>query len=167
MGFEGLYLALLVPITVDFVILAGNGVVMGSPLGLERVPQSLSGGFVGLHVCCLPRFAIRIPAWRLPVSGHVACQVTAGHVASGANGDQVSDREVHWFGGSGRGRKRIRLNRKTPAHLVGLQIQCRPRVWKRLCRVELLLVSFPDCKRRRFDQGHEGLVPVQNRTGVG
>ena len=65
------------------------------------------------------------------------------------------------------GRKRIRLNRKTPAHLAGLVIRCRPRVWKRLRQVEHSLVSIPDYKRRRIDQGNEGLVPAQIRTGVG
>ena len=40
-----------------------------------------------------------------------------------------------WIGGPGRGVKRVRLNRKTPAHLVRhgiLGIQSLPRVWKRL-----------------------------------
>ena len=110
---------------------------MGSPLRLE------SAGTLSLRYCTA-RFASRIPAWRLPVSGHVACLVTADHGASGANGDEVSRREVHWVGGSGPGRKRIRLNRKPPAHLAGLDIQCRPRVWKRLRQVEHSLVSIPD-----------------------
>ena len=48
------------------------------------------------------------------MSGHVACLVTADHEVSGAGGDEVSSREVHWVGGSGPGRKRIRLNRKNP-----------------------------------------------------
>ena len=84
------------------------------------------------------------------MSGHVACLVTAVHEASGANGDEVSRREVHWSG-SGPERKRIRLNRKTPAHLAGLEIQCRPRVWKRLRQVEHSLVSIPDSEGRRID----------------
>ena len=46
-------------------------------------------------------------------------------------------------------------------------IQSRPRVWKRLRQVEHSLVSIPDFKRRRVDQGHEGLVPAQIRTGLG
>ena len=37
-----------------------------------------------------------------------------------------------WVSGSGPGRKRIRLNRKTPAHLVVSMVLSRPRVWKRL-----------------------------------
>ena len=34
--------------------------------------------------------------------------------------------------GSGSRRERFRLNRKTPAHLVGHQVHIRPRVWTRL-----------------------------------
>ena len=49
-------------------------------------------------------------------------------------------REVHWISGFGPGRKTIRLNRKPPAHLAGLVVQSRPRVWKRLC---LLIHLFP------------------------
>ena len=64
-------------------------------------------------------------------------------------------------------RKRIRLNRKTPAHLVGFGIQCRPRVWKRLCPVEFSFSIVPDPKRRCIDQDHTDLVPAQIRTGVG
>ena len=44
-------------------------------------------------------------------------------------------RGVHWVSGSGPGRKRIRLNRKTPAHLAVYVVQSRPRVWKRLRHV--------------------------------
>ena len=36
---------------------------------------------------------------------------------------------------SGPDRKRFRLNRKTPAHLVGISAHSRPRVWKRLRQV--------------------------------
>ena len=35
-------------------------------------------------------------------------------------------RDVHWVGGSGSGRKRIRLNRKIPAHFAGYMIHSRP-----------------------------------------
>ena len=55
--------------------------------------------------------------------------------------------EVQWVGGSGPGRKRIRLNSKTPAHLAGFMVQSRPRVWKRLRRVGHSSVSIPDHKR--------------------
>ena len=49
------------------------------------------------------------------------------------------DAGVDWVSGSGRGVKRVRLNRKTPAHLVQygiLGFQSRPRVWKRRRRAE-------------------------------
>ena len=44
--------------------------------------------------------------------GHVACLVTADLEVSGASGND--HRGVYWVGGSGPGRKRIRLNRKPP-----------------------------------------------------
>ena len=84
---------------------------------------------------CTTRFASRIPTWRLPVLGHAASLVTSGIEVPGAPGIEVSCQGVHCVGGSGPGRKRIRLNRKNPAHFVGMGIQCRPRVWKRLCPV--------------------------------
>ena len=68
---------------------------------------------------------------------------------------------------SGLVRKRIRLNRKPPAHLAGLAVQSRPRVWKRLHPVEFLGDFFSDHQRRRRDQDIEGLIPAQARTGVG
>ena len=63
--------------------------------------------------------------------------------------------------------KRIRLKRKLPAHLAGLDIQSRPRVWKRLRHVGHCGVSYADCKRRRYDQHDGDHVLVQNRIGVG
>ena len=75
---------------------------------------------------------------------------------------------VHWLGGSGPGRKRIRLNRKISAHLVGRSVvQSRPRVWKRLRHVGTICVSLPVPKRRRCDQDDVTKVPAQIRTGVG
>ena len=53
------------------------------------------------------------------------------------------------------GRKRIRLNRKTPAHLAGYMSHSLPRVWKRLRHVGLHWVSDSDHKRRRCEQNHE------------
>ena len=75
-------------------------------------------------------------------------------------------REVSWVSGSGPGRKRIRPSRKIPAHLAGLVLQSRPRVWKRLCHVGHSFVSIPDRKRRN-DQHDGGFVHAQIRTGVG
>ena len=50
------------------------------------------------------------------------------------------------------GFKRIRLNRKTPAHLAGSVLQSRPREWKRLCHVGRSFVPMSDRKRRRREQ---------------
>ena len=64
---------------------------------------------------CSTRFASGAPKWRLPVPGQVASLVTAN---SGVVQEIVAEgvgREVHWVIGSGPGRKRIRLNRKTPS----------------------------------------------------
>ena len=63
--------------------------------------------------------------------------------------------------------KRIRLNRKPPAHLAGFEVQSRPRVWKRLRPVVNIGVSLPDRKRRRRDQDDRENVPAQVRSGVG
>ena len=57
----------------------------------------------------------KTPTWRLLVSGHAAGLVTAALRVAGSGGDEDDCREVHWVSGSGPGRKRIRLNRKTPA----------------------------------------------------
>ena len=75
---------------------------------------------------------------------------------------------VHWVGGSGPGRKRLRPKRKISAHLVGRSVvQSRPRVWKRLRHVGLSIDSSADFRRRRYDQRDDEYLPVQNRTGVG
>ena len=102
------------------------------------------------------------------MSGHVACLVTAnlGRV-EGDDGVDDARSEVHLVGGSGPGRKRIRLNRKPPAHFAGLVLQSRPRVGKRLRHVGLSVYSSADCRRRRYDQGDDGYLLIQNRAGVG
>ena len=101
------------------------------------------------------------------MSGHVAGLVTANLGVAEGVGVEVGDREVHWVGGSGPGRNRIRLNRNPPAHRAGLGVQSRPRVWKRLRHVGLSVDSSAVCGRRRYDQRDDGYLPVQNRTGVG
>ena len=96
----------------------------------------------------------------MPVPGCVIDVVTA---SVGAVREVVADggcREVLWVGGSGPGRKRVRLNRKTPAHLAGFGVQSRTRVWKRLHHVGFSGVCILDHKRRRRDH-----IPVQDRTG--
>ena len=138
-------------------------------LGLFRYPpgsgRALIAGTLPLRYCAA-RFACRTPTWRLPVSGHVPDLVTA---IVGVAGEAVVDcaHEVSWVSGSGPGRKRILLNRKTPAHLVVSMVQSRPRVWKRMHHVGLSSISISEHKRRRGDQDHGGCNPVHIRTGVG
>ena len=121
-------------------------------LGLFRYPagsgRALLDGTLPLR-CCAARFARLTPSWRLPVPGSVV-HLVAAYSGAGrrASVDEVGQ-GVHWVSGSGSGRKRIRLNRKTPAHLVGYMIHSRPRVWKRLSHVDLSDVSGSDHKRRR------------------
>ena len=56
---------------------------------------------------------------------------------------------------------------QTPAHLVGLSMHARPRVWKRLHCSGYPGVSAVDCKRRRCNQHDLEDSPVYPRTGVG
>ena len=161
MGLVGLCLVLLVLIIAGSVKKAGRGVVVGFLLGLgknasvgfldlllllfqypPRSARALLAGTLPLRYCTA-RSVSRIPTWRLPVSGHVASLVCADLGVSEGDGVEDARREVHWVSGSGLGRKRIRLNRKNPAHLAGLGAQSWPRVWKRLRHVEHSLVSIP------------------------
>ena len=75
---------------------------------------------------CASRFASSTPTWLLPASGQVARSVAVHCEDVGDRGDEVSRSGVLWVSGSGSGRKRIRLNRKTPAHvmLVSLVFPC-------------------------------------------
>ena len=79
--------------------------------------RALLAGTLPLRYCST-RFACMTPSWRLPALGSVVKLVgdysDAGHRAAFVE----VDRDVCWVSGSGPGRKRIRLNRKTPAHLV-------------------------------------------------
>ena len=139
-------------------------------LSLFRYPpksgRALFTGTLPLRYCDA-RFACKTPTWRLPVSGHVARLIAVHCEDAGGRGDEVSDLGVHWVRGSGPGRKRIRLNRKTPAHLVGLLIHSRPRVWKRLRHVGFSGISMPDHTRRRCDHAHGGTTPAHDKIGVG
>ena len=128
-------------------------------LGLFRYPpgsgRALLAGTLSLRYCAA-RLACRTSTWRLPVSGHVVELVTA---VVGAVREAIADgagQEVHWVSGSGPGRRRIRLNRKTPAHLAGFMVQSRPPIWKRLRHVGHPSVSIPDHKRRRGDKDDGG-----------
>ena len=129
-------------IIAGFVILGEKSAVMVLLLDLETASELFLDELLGLFRCppgsgrallagtlplryCAARFGCTTPTWRLPVSGHVVDLVT----------DAGAGQEVHWVSGSGRRRKRIRLNRKTPAHFAGLMVHSQPRVWKRLRHV--------------------------------
>ena len=180
-----MFRVLLVLIIVDFVTLAGrksghgltsrpresaSELFLNELPGLFRYPPgsgraSLAGTLPLWY--CAARFACRTPTWRLPVPGHVVGLVTA-HVGAVQVAIVEGDgHEVLWVSGSGPGRKRIRLNRKTPAHLAGFMVQSRPLVWKRLRHVGHSSVSIPYHKGRRGDQDDGGYNPAQVRTGVG
>ena len=107
-------------------------------LSLFRCPpksgRALLSGTLPLRYCAA-RFAYNTPTWRLPVSGHVERLIAAHSDAAGDRGVEVIGLAVHRVSGSGPVRKRFRLNRKTLAHLEGLLIHSRPRVWKRLRHV--------------------------------
>ena len=132
-----MYLALLVLIIVGFVILVGqkcghgltsrpressSELFLNELSSLFRYPpksgRALLTGTLPLWYCAA-RFACKTPTWRLPVSGHVARFIAVHCEDAGGRGDEVPDLGVHWVSRSGPGRKRIRLNRKTPAHLMG------------------------------------------------
>ena len=117
-------------------------VLFGYPCGSDA---ALLAGVLPLRYCSA-RFACTFPTWRLPDKGHVCELVTDGvlgaRVLGGDGICRVSfPRSVGPAGGSCESRvlggfKRIRLNRKTPAHLARLgnleSVASRSRVWKRL-----------------------------------
>ena len=115
---------------------------------------------------CAARFACSVPTWRLPETGHVAGLVTADTGVEGKVVGCAAD-VVSWVSGYGFGRPRIRLHRKTPAHLLVSGDRSRPRVWKRLFHLGSSSLSIPDPKRRRGDQDGAGCNPVQIRIGIG
>ena len=132
----------------------------------SRSSGALLAGTLPLRYCSA-KFASRTPFWALPVPGHVAGLVTVEVQAAQVGEAVVVRRGVDFVGVSGSGRKRFRLNRKTPAHLVGHSMHARPRVWKRLHFSGFTGVSRVDCKRRRCNQHDDGNSPVHPRTGVG
>ena len=178
MVWVGLFLALLVLITVGFDTLAGNGVVMVLLLVLVRVLLllfwisfylsfiillgRLLPYLMVLFLCgiVLSSLLLRFLFWVLPVSGHVSGLLTVQDQAAVGAVEVVSS-------GSGSRRKRFRLNRKTPAHLVGHSVHSRPRVWKRLhCSGDLCFLGV-DSKRQRCNQHEGGDSSVFPRTGIG
>ena len=85
-------------------------------------------------------FACKTPTWQLPVPGCVV-DLVAVHDGAGRE-DLVAGvrQEVCWVRSSGLGWKRIRRNRKTPAHLAGLVVQSR-HVFVRDC-IQLGTLAF-------------------------
>ena len=120
---------------------------------------ALLDGTLPLRYCSV-KFAAKVPFWVLPVPGHVSGLLTV-HDQVAAGGVQVVG---HGFGYR---KKRFRLIRKTPAHLVGHSVHARPRVWKRLHFSGDLSSIGVDSKRRRCDQQSGGASPFFPRTGVG
>ena len=90
-------------------------------MGLFRHPpgsgRALLAGTLPLRYC-FDRLACRTPTWRLPAFGGVGDLVADGHEVVSA----VGRREVFRDRNSGLRRKRIRLNRNTPAHLAGFGV---------------------------------------------
>ena len=184
-GLRDLFLPLLMLIIAGFVILGGRSVVMALLLDLVKAPLVLSwmsfsfffrypvgsgrallAGTLPLR-CCFDRFACKTPTWSLLAFGGVRNLVAANLADRREVVPAAASREFFWVRNSGFRRKRIRLNRKTLAHLAGFGIQSRPRVWKRLRPLDFFGDSFPAHKRRHCDQDHEGFIPAQARTGVG
>ena len=139
-------------------------------LSLFRYPprsgRALLNGTLPLRYCAA-RFAYSTPTWRLPVSGQVRGLVAAYPDTAGDLGDEVVALRVFRGSRSGPGRKRFRLNRKTPAHLVKVLVQSRPRVWKRLHHVGISGSSLPDHTWRRCDHAYGSSVQEHDRIGVG
>ena len=139
-------------------------------LALFRYPsgsgRALLAGTLPLRYCST-RFACMTPSWRLPALGSV-CSLVATYSGGGhlVAVDEVGW-DVCWVSGSGSGRKRIRLIRKTLAHLAGYVTHSRPKVWKRLRHVGFHRIFDSDHKRRRCEQNRDDVVPSQDRTGVG
>ena len=65
-----------------------------------------------------------VPFWTLPVPGDVAGLIAAEVRAVQVGEVEVAGRGIHWVGGSGPGRKRIRLNRKKPCTPRGTICAC-------------------------------------------
>ena len=118
-------------------------------------------------------FARRIPTWHLPVDGSVSTFLAPGGlVQSGpcALSAALGGANVCLAGRSSGGIKRVRLYRKTPAHLARQGVsgfQSRPRVWKRLRGSLGSDTSFPGAKFLRVHQEAEGHDPSFARVGIG
>ena len=90
----------------------------------------------------------------MPASGHVARLVAVHCEDAGDRGMRFLLLEFIGLVDLVLIGKDFGLNRKTPAHLVGLVIRSRPRVWKRLRHVDFSGISMPDHTRRRCDHAY-------------
>ena len=117
-------------------------------------------------------FARRVPTWRLPENGNVASFLASGEVVWGgpsALSAALGGAGVCLARGSGGGVKRVRLYRKTPAHLArqGFSgVQVRPRVWKRL-KGPGSDSGLPGAKFLRVHEEAGGHDPGFVRAGIG
>ena len=117
-------------------------------------------------------FARKVPTWRLPVYGSVASFLASGELVRGgpsALSAALGGACVGLASGSGGGVRRVRLYRKTPAHLArqGSGVQFRSRVWKRLRDPLGSDPGLPGVKFLRVRQEDEGHVPGLAREGIG
>ena len=139
-------------------------------LSLFRYPpqsgRALLNGTLPLRYCAV-RFAHSTPTWRLPASGQVSRLAAAYPDSAGDSGDPDLVHRVPLVSRSSPFRKRFRLNRKTPAHLVGISVHSRSRVWKRLRQVGYSDLSMPDHTRRRCDHVIWDSAHEHDRVRVG
>ena len=118
-------------------------------------------------------FAREVPTWRLPGRGSVASFLASGKLVRGgpcALSAALGGAGVCLASGSGGGVQRVRLFRKTPAHLArqGVSVvQVRSRVWKRLRDPLGSDSGLPGVKFLRVHQEAEDHVPGFDREGNG
>ena len=117
-------------------------------------------------------FACKVPTWRLPVVGSVTGFLTSGELNQGgpsALSAPLGGACVRLACRSVGGVKRVRLYRKTPAHLArqGSGVQVRPGVWKRLRDPLGSDSGLPGAKFLRVHQEDEGHDPGFAWAGIG